>query len=56
MGRIRTPLSVGMGARWMLDCAGLNMVFCEAEGVGEDNAPMCPLLGSSEDIQTPFFS
>ena len=40
----------------MLDCAGLNMVFCEAEGVGEDNAPMCPLLGSSEDIQTPFFS
>lgn len=56
MDRIRNPLLMGMGARWMLGCASLKMVFCEAKGEGEDKAPICPLLGSSEDIQTPFLS
>lgn len=37
----------------MLDCAGLNMVFCEAEGV--ENSSMCPLIGSSRGHADPFF-
>lgn len=53
---MRNPLLLGMGARWMLDCASLNVGFCDAEGEGEDKAPMCPPLGSSEDVQTPFLS
>lgn len=33
------PLLLGMGARWMLDCASLNVGFCEAEGEGETKLP-----------------
>lgn len=47
---------MGTGACWMLDCASLKMVFCEAKGEGDDKAPIRPLLGSPGDIQTPFLS
>lgn len=38
----------------MLDCVGLKVVFCEAEGEGEDKAHHMSTVCSLEKIPIPF--
>lgn len=46
---------MGIGAWWMLDCVGLKVVFCEAEGEGEDKAHHMSTVMFFRENSDPFY-